>query len=270
MSMLPVAALDGPFAPPSDRPPGLCVALEGPDGCGKSTLIPTLADALQERTGRVVRVLREPGGTTAGEAIRDILLSSGPERVPLDGLTSLLLFSASRRHLLTQVVAPALAEGQIVLLDRFALSTYVYQGEQGVEASTIEAVTSMAVGERWPDRTLVLDIDAETLEQRRLARLRGQLATGQVRSEAVDQFEAHQGARAAERIDRYRAAAARLPNVTRIDARGTPDRTLQHALEALQPLVAGLDQPTRVRATTSGARRDEGRPETTGARRGGR
>ena len=107
------------------------ITFEGTEGCGKSTHIERLADRLRQE-GHTVCVLREPGGTESGEAIRK-LLKHGPDNLTPE--TELLLMNASRAQLVREVIRPALAEGQIVLCDRFYDSSTVYQGTgRGLDA----------------------------------------------------------------------------------------------------------------------------------------
>ena len=135
---------------------GCFLVFEGPEGAGKSLQIGRLAERLSA-SGVPHLVTREPGGTAAAEAIRSVLLDR-PE-LRLDGIAELLLFSASRRVHVEEVIRPALERGEVVLCDRFELSTRVYQGwARGVAAQTIERVTRAATGGLLPDLYLVLDV----------------------------------------------------------------------------------------------------------------
>ena len=137
--------------------PGTFITFEGGEGCGKSTQIRLLAERLGA-AGLTVRVLREPGGTVIGEAVRGILLD------PLHGemcvAAEILLYEASRAQLVEQVVRPALAAGEIVVCDRFFDSTTAYQGyARGIDLTRISEMNHAATNGLAPDRTLVLDID---------------------------------------------------------------------------------------------------------------
>jgi dTMP kinase len=133
------------------------VSFEGGEGCGKSTQIRLLALAL-ERAGACVRMLREPGGTAVGEAVRAILLD--PESIGMDPRAELLLYEAARAQIVSEVIVPALEAGEVVLCDRFFDSTTAYQGfGRGIDLAEIEALNIAATGGLRPDRTLVLDMD---------------------------------------------------------------------------------------------------------------
>jgi dTMP kinase len=112
---------------------GRFIVLDGPDGAGKTTQAALLRDRLEERGLRVL-LLREPGGTKAGEAIRGLLLEH--RHVDLSPLAEAFLFQAARAQLVGEVIRPALARGLWVVCDRFTLSTQVYQGVAGSEVAT--------------------------------------------------------------------------------------------------------------------------------------
>jgi dTMP kinase len=138
---------------------GLFLSFEGGEGSGKSLQARRLAEALTER-GRDVVLTREPGGTAAGERIRDILLHA--REIPLSPEAQALLFSSARAQLVREVIRPALDAGKIVIADRFFDSTVVYQGYgQGVSLQAIREVTAVAVGTLVPDRTFLLDVPVE-------------------------------------------------------------------------------------------------------------
>ncbi len=136
---------------------GVFITFEGGDGCGKSTQIKRLAATLR-RAGADVMVVREPGGTVVGEAVRSVLLD--PEHQALDSVAELLLYEASRAQNVAEVVRPALAKGTWVLLDRFADSSTAYQGYgRGLGRETVEALNAVATGGLVPEATVLLDID---------------------------------------------------------------------------------------------------------------
>ncbi|MFO1189190.1 MAG: dTMP kinase [Alphaproteobacteria bacterium] len=135
---------------------GRFITFEGGEGSGKSTQIKLLAEALGRR-GLDLIVTREPGGTPAGERIRDILL--GREHPKLDPMTEALLHFAARREHLVQVIWPALDRGTWVLCDRFADSTLAYQGHGlGLDEQAIHHLYRLAVGAFVPDHTIILDL----------------------------------------------------------------------------------------------------------------
>lgn len=154
-------------------PRGLFITFEGGEGAGKSTQIRRLAADI-EATGRKVVVTREPGGTPLAEAIRALLLGHGGTP---DAMVQALLFAAARRDHVARIIEPALAEGAVVLCDRFTDSTRAYQGGRIPDAD-LETTIRLATGGIEPDLTLLLDLPPEA----GLARARG-------RGAAPDAFE---------------------------------------------------------------------------------
>lgn len=147
--------------------PGFFITFEGSEGCGKSTQISRLAETLR-LSGREPLLIREPGGTPAGESIRH-LLQHAPEGENLVPEAELLLFAASRAQLVREKILPALEAGRIVISDRFLDSTTVYQGvARRIPAMDTARINAFAVGDCLPDVTFVLDLDRETS----LARMR--------------------------------------------------------------------------------------------------
>lgn len=135
---------------------GMFITFEGIDGSGKSTQARLLAARL-EREGREVVLTREPGGSPGAEEIRKLVLEGEPGRWSAE--TELLLFTAARRDHLERVIDPALAAGRVVVCDRFADSTRVYQGTRaGDLRAKVDALHALMIG-REPDLTLIIDID---------------------------------------------------------------------------------------------------------------
>lgn len=146
---------------------GLFVTFEGIDGSGKSTQARLLAEALRGQ-GRDVLLTREPGGSPGAEEIRRLLLEGEPDRWSPE--TEILLFTAARRDHLERVIAPALAAGRIVLCDRFADSTRLYQGLRSAEGrALVDRLHDLMIG-REPDLTLLIDLDPAEGLGRALAR----------------------------------------------------------------------------------------------------
>ncbi len=132
---------------------GLFVTLEGIDRSGKTTQTALLLDALGDDAVGV----REPGGTPAGERVRDLLKDPA---VKLSPEGEALLFAAARAQLVRDVIRPALAEGRVVVSDRYLDSSLAYQGSaRGLGVEAIEAVNTFATGGLQPDLTLLLDLD---------------------------------------------------------------------------------------------------------------
>ena len=143
---------------------GRFLVLDGPDGCGKSTQIGLLAERLGGGPLEVVRTV-DPGGTRIGDRIRQLLL--GDHLTAMDVRCETLLFMASRAQLAAEVVRPALARGAVVLCDRFVSATCAYQGAAGHDVRAILELGRLAVGDTWPDLTIVLDVPVELGRQRR-------------------------------------------------------------------------------------------------------
>lgn len=147
---------------------GRFITVEGIDGCGKSTQARLLAEDL-ERAGYDVLALREPGGVAISEKIRALLLD--PANVEMSATCELLLYEAARAQLVHEVVAPALAEGRVVVCDRFYDSTTAYQGYAGgVPLDAVTRANELAVGACAPDLTLVFDIDPALAAERTVSR----------------------------------------------------------------------------------------------------
>ncbi len=135
------------------------ITFEGPEGSGKTTQVRLLAETLAARGLNVIAV-REPGGTSIGDQIRDVLHAMKNQE--MDARTELLLYSASRAQLVAQVIRPQLERGSIVLCDRYTDSTIAYQGYgRGLDMAALQAITSFATGNLIPDLTVYLDIEAE-------------------------------------------------------------------------------------------------------------
>lgn len=150
---------------------GLFISLEGIDGAGKSTQSRLLAEHLRG-LGRDVIETREPGGAAGAEDIRKLLVEGDPDRWSPE--TEILLFSAARRDHLERTIAPALARGAVVICDRFADSTRVYQGAaRGDLRDLVDDIHARVIGVE-PDLTLILDMDPAVALARGLARQSGE------------------------------------------------------------------------------------------------
>ena len=135
------------------------ITLEGPDGSGKSTQAPRLAERLR-RQGRDVLLTREPGGTAIGDQIRRVLMSL--DNTSMNPRTEILLFSASRAQIVHEVIRPHLDQGGIVVCDRFYDSTLAYQGYgHRLDLDALKAITKFATGGLVPDLTILLDMPVE-------------------------------------------------------------------------------------------------------------
>lgn len=143
---------------------GTLITFEGIDGSGKTTQLRLLGERLRAEGRDVVETV-EPGGTEIGRQIRRILLD--PANTALTARAELLLYFASRAQNVEQVIRPALAEGKIVLCDRFTDSTLVYQGcGRGLETETVLTLDRIACAGLAPDITVLVDVDLETSMER--------------------------------------------------------------------------------------------------------
>ena len=141
-----------------ERFSGKFIVLDGPDGCGKSTQAGMLAKWLKKQGVKVVSY-RDPGGTKIGDQIRRLLLFDAKGK--MDVTTEVMLFMASRAQLIAEIVKPAIEAGKVVLCDRFISATCAYQGAGGYSVEKIINFGHYAVGDIWPDLTIILDIPAE-------------------------------------------------------------------------------------------------------------
>lgn len=152
-------------------PQGGFISFEGIDGSGKSTQARLLATALQDQ-GRSVVLTREPGGSPGAEEIRKLVLEGPPDRWSAE--TEILLFTAARRDHLERTIRPALAAGQIVICDRFADSTRMYQGLRGNGLRRmVDSLHDLMIGQE-PDLTLLIDMDPALGLSRALGRNGGE------------------------------------------------------------------------------------------------
>lgn len=205
---------------------GLFLVLEGGEGVGKTTQWARMADTLRA-VGHDVVAVREPGGTPAGDAIRGLLLDPASR---LSAESEALLFAASRAQLVRDVIGPALARGAVVLVDRFLLSTYAYQGAgRGLPMPALQVMNGVATGGLAPDLTLLLSLPLHVAQGRMHAR--GD--TDRMEREDVafharvrDAFERALGSD-------WQALHPEIGPVVAIDADRVPDAVTVSCLEAL-------------------------------------
>lgn len=204
--------------------PGRFLSLEGIDGSGKSTQARLLADHLRARGHQVV-LTREPGGSPGAEQIRRLLLEGSADRWSPE--TEVLLFTAARRDHLERVIRPALAAGAVVICDRFADSTRVYQGVARADLrALVDRLHDLVIGVE-PDLTLLIDIDPAA----GLARARARQG-GEQRFE--DMGPALQARLRAGFLELARQDPARLRV---IDGAGPPDQVAARIRAAVAPLL---------------------------------
>lgn len=143
------------------------LSFEGIDCCGKTTQAKLLVEKLQG-LNHTVLFMREPGGTEISEQIRQILLNK--KNLKMTQITELLLFSASRAQLVTEVIKPSIAKGTIVISDRFVDSTTAYQGYgRGLHLGGVKSINSIATSGLMPKKTFFIDIPVQEMYTRRLA-----------------------------------------------------------------------------------------------------
>ncbi|MEX0856001.1 MAG: dTMP kinase [Gemmatimonadota bacterium] len=211
---------------------GLFLALEGVEGVGKTTQARLLGEWLGE-LGLPYTLAREPGGTPVGEAIRQVLLDSGAMAVPDE--TELLLMLAARAAFVRGVVLPTLKRGEVMVTDRFELSTFAYQGAgRGLPLDRIRSLNAFATGGVRPDLTLVFDVPVEHGQAR-------QRAAGKLQ----DRIEG-EGNAFLERVRAgYLAMAAKDESVVVIDAGPPEDQVHARVRELLQLRFPEPFRPTR-------------------------
>jgi len=200
---------------------GIFITLEGPDGSGKSSLLPRLA-ALLRLGGCEVVTTREPGSTALGEQIRRLVLDTAP-KIDRTGLADALLFAASRAQHVAEVIRPALERGAVVVCDRYADSSLAYQGlGSGVPLDELRAVQRFATGGLVPDLTILLDLPVEAGLRRKSAEV--------TRFEAFQDVAYHERVRAA-----FLAFAADEPQrYAVLDATGDETTVLAGAIAAVR------------------------------------
>ena len=205
---------------------GKFITFEGLDGSGKSTQVEKLARSLRAH-GHSVVITREPGGTSTGEKIRDVLLHSATSG--LSPLTEMALMFASRAQHIHEVILPALAEGRIVLCDRFTDSTEAYQGGgRKLGTNAVLQLHEILCGNLQPDLTVLLDNEvAFTVERARRRNRQNKSGRSEKSSERDEnRFEQENRAFFGRVRHAYLAIAAREPQrVHVVNARGTPNET---------------------------------------------
>jgi dTMP kinase len=206
---------------------GKLIVFEGPEGVGKTTQIRRLSETLAVRGVRHLGV-REPGGTAIGNEIRRLLLEPGPE---FSARTEALLFMASRAELVERDIVPALEDGQVVIADRFFLSTYAYQiAGRGLPEQDVTSANRFATGGLVPDLTILLRLSVHAA----LARTDGRGSRDRIES-AADEFH-H---RVAAAFDTFADMAwqRRHPEagpVVAVDAAGTEGEVASAVLSLLE------------------------------------
>lgn len=224
------------------------IAFEGGDGSGKSTQARLLVERLRA-AGHDVLPTREPGGTDIGERLRELVLD--PRYAPIDAVTEALMFAASRSAHVRQLVVPALADGRIVVTDRYVDSSVAYQGAgRDLGTATVAQLNEWATDGLHPDLTVLLDVDTGTAAARRVLREQSAGGAGPDRMESEPEpFHARIRAAFTHRADadpgRYLVLDA---------ARPVPEL----AEEVLGRVTGLLDQRDRSGAMATDGTRSEG------------
>ena len=198
---------------------GFYIALEGGEGTGKSTQVSRLANALN------AVAVREPGGTPTGLVLRGVM--ADPKNTSLTPLTEALLMAADRHQLMNEVVAPTLASGRHVVSDRSVYSSLAYQGYgRGLDLECLRSINDWALGGRWPDIVILMNVDSEETQER-------------IGHRTLDRFE-RSGAEFFSRVDDgFRSLAATEPQRwVVIDGSGTPDDVHIRILNAVNEAMS--------------------------------
>ncbi len=205
---------------------GRFITLEGGEGAGKSTQLKRLADAIRARGHDVVET-REPGGSPGAEAIRALLLQGSEEKWTAEA--EALLFAAARADHVARTIRPALERGQWVLCDRFLDSSLAYQGGAGgLGTDAIRQLHEIGSGGLLPDRTLLLQLDADAAARR----------AHQRDSEGADRIGARGGTYHGQVAAAFAALAAEEPRRFRVvDADGATEEVTSRLLVALEDLL---------------------------------
>jgi dTMP kinase len=203
----------------SPRMPGLFVTFEGIDRSGKTTQARLLVDALGDEALGV----REPGGTPAGEKVRELLKDAA---VPLGPEAEALLFAAARAEIVDKVIRPALSEGKVVVSDRFLDSSLAYQGgARGLGVEEVERINRFATGGLAPDLTFLLDLDP---------------AAAAARAGESDRFEDEGAALQEAVLDTYSRLVSDDPGRwRRIDAARAPEEIHAEVLAEVEAVRSG-------------------------------
>lgn len=205
---------------------GLFIVLEGVEGVGKTTQWKRIGERLRD-VGHSVVSLREPGGTDGGDLIRNIVLHSD---IKLSGAGEALLFAASRAEIIAGVIQPALARGDTVLLDRFLLSTYAYQGAgRGLEMKSLRSINEFATRGITPDLTLLLSLPVHDALQR---------AGRRSQADRIERENHQFHERVAAAFDlaatkSWQDAHPECGRITPVDASGSPDEVSQRCIATL-------------------------------------
>lgn len=203
---------------------GIFISLEGIDGAGKSDLRDFMYDHLVKRGIPTIRT-REPGGTPLAEQMRELLLKPSDEKWNIVSETA--VYYAARKQHIEQVIKPYLAQGYVVLSDRFSDSAYSYQYAKGISQEEIRKIELATIGDFKPHHTFYMDIDIET-----------SLIRHKARGRPLDRMEEEFYANAVKSIEGYKLRIAEDPGrFIIIDAKPPQDVVVADALNLLDKLI---------------------------------
>jgi len=222
---------------PSHR--GRFITFEGLDGCGKTTQLEKLGRVLRKQGLHFVAT-REPGGTPAGEVIRNLLLDTAT--IGLSPWTELCLMFTSRVQHLAEIIKPTLEKGDIVLCDRFTDSTEAYQGGgRKLGSKPVLELHRILCGNLQPDLTIMMDSDIDNSVERARRRNQARLEAGEIDQ---SRFESENRAFFGRVRHAFLEVAKREPQrVFLVDARGTPDETHAKIMEAVRQRLKLTGKP---------------------------
>lgn len=203
---------------------GLFITFEGCDGCGKTSVIQALSVELQ-KNGITPLVTREPGGSLIAEEIRNIILDR--KNTMMDPRTEALLYAASRRQHLAEIVLPALKEGKIVISDRYLDSSLAYQGyARNIGIDAVYSINAFAIDDTMPDITFFLDVRPE-IALKRIAQNRDE---SEINRLDLEKLEFHNKV-----YDAYLLLLKKFPErIVRIDA----SRTIDEEVEEIKNIIS--------------------------------
>lgn len=201
---------------------GIFISIEGPDGSGKSTQIENIKEFFRKK-GIDFVFTREPGGTAIGERIREIILDKNCKE--MDYMTEAMLYAAARAQDVAEVIRPALAEGKVVLCDRFVDSSIAYQGYGRRLGDAVTIINGYAVGECIPDLTLLMKLDPRVGKHR-------------IKEELQDRLEAEKEAFHMEVYKGYLELEKSYPErIYGIDASGSIDEIKREIYAKLEEII---------------------------------
>lgn len=203
---------------------GIFIALEGPDGSGKTTIARLIGDYLEKIDLEHI-ITREPGGTDIGEKIRDLILDK--ENTHMSDETEALLYAASRSQHVDEKIVPALEEGKIVLCDRFVLSSLAYQGRgRKIGIEKVKMINDFAIKDTYPDLILFFYIDPSLTLKRKME------------NRGMDRLELEGDSFHQDVYRGYMEVLDMYPkNIEKIDASGSIESVLADSIRAIEGIL---------------------------------